>query len=111
MINRGGEKISAEEVGNLILQHPKIKNIACVPMPDERLGERICAYVILQGNHKITLDELVSFLQEREIAKFKLPERLEVLEEFPISTFGKVSKKILTEEISKKIGEERGSSK
>ena len=111
LINRGGEKISAEEVENLILQHPKIKNIACVPMPDERLGERMCAYVILQGNQKITLDELVSFLQEREIAKFKLPERLEVLEEFPISTFGKVSKKSLTEEISKKIGEERGSSK
>jgi 2,3-dihydroxybenzoate-AMP ligase len=111
LINRGGEKISAEEVENLILQHPKIKNIACVPMPDERLGERMCAYVILQDNHKITLDELILFLQEREIAKFKLPERLEVLEEFPISTFGKVSKKILTEEISKKIGEERGSSK
>ena len=111
LINRGGEKISAEEVENLILQHPKIKNIACVPMPDERLGERMCAYVILQGNHKITLDELVLFLQEREIAKFKLPERLEVLEEFPISTFGKVSKKTLTEEISKKISEERGSSK
>ena len=50
LINRGGEKISAEEVENLILQHPKIKNIACVPMPDERLGERMCAYVILQGN-------------------------------------------------------------
>ena len=111
LINRGGEKISAEEVENLILQHPSVKNIACVPMPDERLGERMCAYVILQGNDEITLDELVSFLNEREIAKFKLPERLEVLEEFPISTFGKVSKKILTEEISKKISQERSSSK
>ena len=93
--NRGGEKISAEEIENLILQHPAVKNIACVPMPDPRLGERMCAYVILHENQAFTLEELNRFLNGKEIAKFKLPERLEILDEFPVSSFGKVSKKDL----------------
>ncbi|MDA0239443.1 MAG: AMP-binding protein [Proteobacteria bacterium] len=95
LINRGGEKISAEEIENLILQHPAVKNIACVPMPDPRLGERMCAYVILHENQAFTLEELNRFLNGKEIAKFKLPERLEILDEFPVSSFGKVSKKDL----------------
>ena len=106
LINRGGEKISAEEVENLILQHPAVKNIACVPMPDERLGERMCAYVVTQKGHSLSFEELISFLQAREIAKFKLPERLELVEEFPVSTFGKVSKKVLVELIREKITQE-----
>ena len=106
LINRGGEKISAEEVENLILQHPAVKNIACVPMPDERLGERMCAYVVTQKGHSLSFEELISFLQAREIAKFKLPERLELVEEFPVSTFGKVSKKVLAELIREKITQE-----
>lgn len=95
LINRGGEKISAEEIENLILQHPAVKNIACVPMPDPRLGERMCAYVILHDRQALTLEDLNGFLNEKEIAKFKLPERLEILDEFPVSSFGKVSKKDL----------------
>jgi len=97
LINRGGEKISAEEVENLILQHASIANVACVPMPDEKLGERMCAFVTLKAGGTLTLPELVDFLTGREIAKFKLPERLEVLDEFPVSTFGKISKKTLAE--------------
>ena len=103
LINRGGEKISAEEVENLILQHPLVKNVACVPMPDERLGERMCAFVITQDGSKIEFEQLIEFLESKEIAKFKLPERLELTNQFPISTFGKVSKKILTEQISATI--------
>lgn len=111
LINRGGEKISAEEVENLILQHPMVKNIACVPMPDERLGERMCAYVVVQEGGNLNLEELIEFLKAQEIAKFKLPERLELVDEFPVSTFGKVSKKDLTEMIAEKIMQEsRGSS-
>ncbi len=106
LINRGGEKISAEEVENLILQHPAVKNVACVPMPDERLGERMCAYVIPQAGATIAFDELIAFLSAKEIAKFKLPERLELLDEFPVSTFGKVSKKDLGEWIAEKIARE-----
>ena len=80
VINRGGEKISAEEVENLILAHPAILNVACVPMPDAQLGERMCAFVVLRPGMALTLPELTSFLLEKEIARFKLPERLEILD-------------------------------
>jgi 2,3-dihydroxybenzoate-AMP ligase len=106
LINRGGEKISAEEIENLILMHPAVLNVACVPMPDPILGERMCSYVIARPGHTLTLNELVSFLVKQEIAKHKLPERLELLDEFPLSPFGKVSKKDLTEKIAQKLKEE-----
>jgi len=108
LINRGGEKISAEEVENLILQHPAVQDVACVHMPDPQMGERMCAYVILRKGQALTLKELVEFLLAKEIAKFKLPERLEVVPEFPVSTFGKVSKKTLAEMIAKRLEAERG---
>jgi len=97
LINRGGEKISAEEIENLILMHPAVQNAACVPVPDASLGERMCACVVLRRNSNLTLAELVAFLKDREIARFKLPERLLVCQDFPVSTFGKVSKKALSE--------------
>jgi len=103
LINRGGEKISAEEVENLILMHPSVQNVACVPMPDAAMGEKMCAYVILKQGQTLTLKQLVEFLLTKEIAKFKLPERLEVLPDFPVSTFGKVSKKALGEWVAQKI--------
>ena len=106
LINRGGEKISAEEVENLILAHPAVQNVACVPMPDPVLGERMCAYVILRGGESLTLKELVAFLLAEEIAKHKLPERLEIVADFPLSPFGKVSKKDLTERVSQLLASE-----
>ena len=106
LINRGGEKISAEEIENLILTHPAVQNVACVPMPDPILGERMCACIILRSGRTLTLEELVAFLADQEIARHKLPERLEIMEEFPMSPFGKVSKKDLTEKIALKLKEE-----
>ncbi len=100
LINRGGEKISAEEIENLILSHPAVLNVACVPMPDPVLGERTCAFVILQPGAALTLKELTDFLLDKGIAKFKLPERLEVVDDFPLSKFGKVSKHVLVKQIS-----------
>jgi 2,3-dihydroxybenzoate-AMP ligase len=107
LINRGGEKISAEEIENLILSHPAVQNVACVAMPDPALGEKMCACVILRGGHSLTLEALVDFLGTREIARFKLPERLEVLDEFPVSTFGKVSKNALVEMVARKLEQEQ----
>jgi len=101
LINRGGEKISCEEIENLILQHPAVENVACVALPDAALGERMCACVILRKGKSLGLEELVGFLAAKEIAKFKLPERLEIMSEFPLSTFGKVSKKTLVETVSR----------
>jgi 2,3-dihydroxybenzoate-AMP ligase len=103
LINRGGEKISAEEVENLILMHPAVQNVACVPMPDANMGEKMCAFVILKAGQSLQLKALVDFLMTKEIAKFKLPERLEVLADFPVSTFGKVSKKALGELVACKL--------
>jgi 2,3-dihydroxybenzoate-AMP ligase len=96
LINRGGEKISAEEVENLILGHEAVLNVACVPYPDPVLGERMCACVVLRPGFALELAELVTFLRGFEIASFKLPERLECLDALPLSGFGKVSKKDLT---------------
>ena len=90
LINRGGEKISAEEIENLILSHPAVQNVACVPVPDPNLGEKMCACVVLKKNRKLELRELIEFLKDKEIAKFKLPERLEIFDDLPVSTFGKV---------------------
>src|SRR5262249_9366838 len=102
LINRGGEKISAEEVENLILSHPGVQNVACVPMPDPVLGERMCACVIPRMGHALEMKELTEFLMTKEIAKFKLPERLEIMDDFPLSTFGKVSKKALVAMVSER---------
>ena len=109
LINRGGEKISAEEIENLILSHPSVKNASCVPVPDPVLGERMCACVLLRDrNARLGFDELKNFLLGKEIAKYKLPERLEIMQDFPLSPFGKVSKKTLTEMISIKwMGNEK----
>jgi 2,3-dihydroxybenzoate-AMP ligase len=107
LINRGGEKISAEEIENLILAHPAVQNIACVPIPDPQLGEKMCACVIPKKGRSLSLKELVEFLKDREIAKFKLPERLEILSDFPVSAFGKVSKKALVEMVTAKLEREK----
>src|ERR1700704_1997650 len=107
LINRGGEKISAEEIENLILSHPAVQNVACVPVPDPDLGERMCACVLLRDTAGLRFDELKTFLLGKEIAKYKIPERLEILPDFPLSTFGKVSKKKLVELISPKVAAER----
>jgi 2,3-dihydroxybenzoate-AMP ligase len=97
LINRGGEKISAEEIENLILMHPAVQNVACVPVADPDLGEKMCACVVLREDSALSLSELVDFLEDKEIARFKLPERLLICDDFPVSSFGKVSKKILAE--------------
>lgn len=103
LINRGGEKISAEEIENLILMHASVQNVAIVPMPDASMGEKMCAYVVLKQGATLDLKTLVAFLMTKEIAKFKLPERLELVNEFPVSTFGKVSKKALSERIAQQL--------
>ncbi|HKA44489.1 MAG TPA: AMP-binding protein [Burkholderiales bacterium] len=102
LINRGGEKISAEEIENLILSHPGVQNVACVALPDAVLGERMCACVIPRMGHALEMKELTEFLMTKEIAKFKLPERLEIMDDFPLSTFGKVSKKALVAMVSER---------
>ena len=111
LINRGGEKISAEEVENLILGHPAVLNVACVPVPDPVLGERMCACVMLRPGRRLTLPALTEFLLAEEMAKHKLPEQLATLDTLPLSPVGKVAKKRLAEMLADGtvVAERRGS--
>ena len=106
-INRGGEKISAEEVENHILAHPKVENCAYVAMPDRVLGEKGCAFVLTKEGQDLTLEELCRFLKdEGNIAIHKLPERIEKVREFPMTRIGKIDKKELRRIIDEKLREE-----
>ena len=84
--------------------HPAVQNVACVPMPDPTLGEKMCACVILKPGAALhARPSWSTSCKDQEIAKFKLPERLEVFDDFPVSTFGKVSKKALGEMVAAKL--------
>jgi 2,3-dihydroxybenzoate---[aryl-carrier protein] ligase len=102
MINRGGEKISAEDVENHLLAHPRVREVAVVAMPDRELVERPCAYVILREG-SLALDEVRAHFAARGVAKFMWPERVESVERFPLTNVGKVDKKALRADIAAKL--------
>ncbi|GAA0936267.1 (2,3-dihydroxybenzoyl)adenylate synthase [Pseudonocardia zijingensis] len=102
LINRGGEKINTEEVELLLLRHPRVAAAAVVPMPDPRLGERTCAYVVVDGA-ELTLPEVQEHFAALEVAKFKWPERIEHLPEIPRTLVGKTDKKRLAADIARKV--------
>ena len=107
LINRGGEKISSDEVENLILKHPAVHGCCVVAMPDPVYGEKACAFVVLHENETLTLPQLCEFLLAQRIAKFKLPERLEPIERFPVSPAGKILRRDLRERIAATLERER----
>ena len=107
IINRGGEKISCDEIENYIFGHPKVKAVTLVAMPDETFGEKACAFVVPKPGEKLSFDELIAFLKAKRIASFKLPERLELVAEFPTSPVGKILKRELRERIAAKLAGER----
>ena len=103
LVNRGGEKISCEEVENLIFAHPAVKTVVLVAMPDPVFGEKACACVVTQPGQTLGFGELIGFLRARQIASFKLPERLEVMSELPVSPVGKILKRELREIIAARL--------
>jgi 2,3-dihydroxybenzoate-AMP ligase len=107
VINRGGEKISSEEIENFILAHPKVENVCIVAMPDEVYGERACAFVQPKAGQTIGFHELIDFLAQKQIARFKLPERLELVDSFPLSPAGKILRRELRAVIERKLAVER----
>lgn len=107
LINRGGEKISCDEIESLIFAHPKVKAVTLVAMPDPVFGEKACAFVITHPGQALAFDELIGFLRAQRIASFKLPERLEVVAEFPVSPVGKILKRQLRDSIAAKLHAER----
>lgn len=105
IIVRGGVNISSLEVENVLLQYPKIKDAAVVGMPDERLQERICAFVVLRDKaDALTFQEVFDFFLTQDIAKQKFPEHLEILDEMPRTPSGKVRKALLRQWIAQKTG-------
>ena len=93
VIIRGGENIPVAEIESLLYQHPKIATVALVAYPDERLGERACAIVKLKDSAQaLELGEILTFLQQHNLAKQYLPERLEVWDNIPMTPSGKIQK-------------------
>jgi 2,3-dihydroxybenzoate-AMP ligase len=107
LIDRGGEKVNAEEVELLVAGHPAVAEIALVAMPDPRLGERSCAYVVPQDpQNPPTLADIRAYLEAEGLAKYKWPERLELIEVLPRTKVGKVSKVALRADIGAKLEHE-----
>ncbi|WP_326837537.1 AMP-binding protein [Amycolatopsis rhabdoformis] len=110
LIDRGGEKINAEEVETLIAQHEAVREAALVGMPDARLGERGCVFVVPQDPARPpALTDVRAHLERLGMAKYKWPERVEIVESLPRTQIGKVAKVRLREDIAKKIANETGS--
>lgn len=106
MIIRGGQNIYPLEIESILLEHPKILNVAIIGMPDPVMGERACAYVV--PGEKFNFSEMVSFLKDKGIAPFKIPERLEIIDDLPLAGGIKVGKKRLRQDIESKLKSERG---
>lgn len=104
IIVRCGENISSREVEDILLQHPKIHDACVVAMPDERLGERSCAYVVLKApHHSLSLEEVVAFFSRKRVAKYKYPEHIVVIEKLPRTASGKIQKFLLRKDIMRRL--------
>ncbi len=104
MIIRGGQNIYPAEIEGLLNNHPKVASVAVVGYPDREMGERTCAYVILKPSQEFTFDEMVDFLKGTKLAMYKLPERLEIVDDFPtVGDSGKVNKETLKKDVAKKV--------
>lgn len=108
VVDRGGEKINAEEVETIVARHPSVAMTSVVGMPDAVFGERVCAFMVIKpGAQAPTVKELGAFLSQEGVAKFKWPERIEVVSEFPLTKTGKLSKPLLKQAITDTLAAER----
>jgi non-ribosomal peptide synthetase component E (peptide arylation enzyme) len=109
-INRGGEKIGCEEVEAFVSTHPAVADAKLVPMPDTFYGEKACIYLILrQGQRAPEVKELADFLVGKGLAKFKCPERIEVVGAFPLTRVGKTDKPALKAAVAALLEQEAAS--
>ncbi|WP_182912789.1 class I adenylate-forming enzyme family protein [Paracoccus onubensis] len=103
IINRGGIKINPSDIESLLDSHAAIIQSAVVPMPDSVLGERLCAYAVLHKDMKLELDDVCKFLDQLNIGKMRWPERLEIIDEMPMTPTRKIIKPVLVADIRKKL--------
>ena len=107
LIIRGGVNISPVEVESVLFSHPGVANAAVVGMPDPRLGERACAFVVLAKGESLTLDEVQRWMARSGVAKPKWPERVETIDALPMTASGKIQKFRLRERIAARLEQER----
>jgi 3-phosphoshikimate 1-carboxyvinyltransferase len=103
VINRGGEKIPVAEVEQLLYRHPAVREAAIVAMPDARLGERACAYVVLQEGAELDFADMQHHLEFHRVTKTYWPERLELVERLPRTASGKIQKYVLRDRARESI--------
>ena len=107
IIIRGGQNIYPGEIENFLIAHPKIADAAVVAMPDQIMGEKACAFVIpAAGSEPITFEEMVEYLKSKKLAMYKLPERLEIVDAFPLAGGSKINKVELRRMITEKLKDE-----
>jgi acyl-CoA synthetase (AMP-forming)/AMP-acid ligase II len=104
IIIRGGENISPKEIEDLLHLHPSVAEVAVVAMPDIRMGEKVCAYVVLRERKGLSFVEMVDFLIRQDLSRRKIPERLEIIDKFPRTPAGKIQKNTLRKDIANKLG-------
>jgi non-ribosomal peptide synthetase component E (peptide arylation enzyme) len=102
-ILRGGETISAVAIERLISSHPDVAEAAVIGMPDKVFGERICAYVCLRSGTALTFGDLIAYMKGIGASVLQLPERLEFIDAIPLTKIGKADKKVLKEDIRKRL--------
>jgi non-ribosomal peptide synthetase component E (peptide arylation enzyme) len=107
MINRGGESISATEIERLIIHHQDVEMTAVIPMPDPVMGERACAYIKAKAGVSPTFETIISFLKSQGASVLQLPERIEFIGAMPLTQTGKIDKRALVEDITKKLNSRR----
>ena len=101
VIIRGGENIPVVEVEELLYQHPDVSAAAIVRMPDARLGERACCFLILSAGATLSFEEMIEYLLSKGLTKTYLPERLEIVSEMPRTPSGKIQKFHLRETLQR----------
>ena len=107
IIIRGGQNIYPKEIEDYLLAYAKVTNAAVIPMPDKTMGERACAFVTVKKGENFVFEEMVEYLKSKKIAPFKIPERLEVIENFPlVGESGKIDRKEMVKIITAKLREE-----
>ncbi|GAA2601522.1 AMP-binding protein [Actinomadura fulvescens] len=107
VINRGGEKIAAEEVEEFAYQVDGVRRAAAVALPDPELGERVCLCVVVRPGTSITLADVRALMERAGVARFKLPERLVVVDELPTTNVGKIDKRALRSAIGQDLATDR----
>lgn len=103
LILRGGQNIYPAEIETLLAGHPKIQSVAIVGMPDRVLGQKCCAFIVPRHGEIPTFEEIVTFLKNKGIAPYKLPERLEIIDGLPLTKEQKIDKKVLRARIAQEI--------